>query len=238
MRRVPWLPTTLILLILVLGGVYAVALRQGLVPSQYNPLAPIDLKDPSGWFRDWRIQHLARNPGLCAQSLSGPLVDAKPVKDKDGPNGCGWHNSVSLSSAGGAKLSPFVISCPVAAALSMWMAHEVQPLAERLLGSRVVQLEHAGGYSCRNMVSHRTFMTAFKSQHANANAVDIMAFQLADGRRIAVKGGWKGPDAQGLFLKAVHASACGYFRVVLGPDFNALHHDHFHLDRGTWLRCK
>jgi hypothetical protein len=26
--------------------------------------------------------------------------------------------------------------------------------------------------------------------------------------------------------------------VVLGPEYNAAHHDHFHLDRGPLMRCK
>jgi hypothetical protein len=25
---------------------------------------------------------------------------------------------------------------------------------------------------------------------------------------------------------------------VLGPEYNAAHHDHFHLDRGPLMRCK
>jgi hypothetical protein len=25
--------------------------------------------------------------------------------------------------------------------------------------------------------------------------------------------------------------------MVLSPDYNALHHDHFHLDQGRWRGC-
>ena len=44
---------------------------------------------------------------------------------------------------------------------------------------------------------------------------------------------WRGDGAEARFLKAVHGRACRYFRVVLGPDYNEAHRDHFHLDRGT-----
>jgi hypothetical protein len=77
-----------------------------------------------------------------------------------------------------------------------------------------------------------------RSQHAIANAVDIAGFVLADGRRIAVKGNWHADTAEGRFLRDVHRRACAYFRVVLGPDHNAAHHNHFHLDRGPLSRCR
>lgn len=38
------------------------------------------------------------------------------------------------------------------------------------------------------------------------------------------------PSAEATFLRAVHAEACGVFKTVLGPDADAAHRDHFHLD--------
>ncbi len=37
---------------------------------------------------------------------------------------------------------------------------------------------------------------------------------------------------QARFLVTVHKAACSLFSTVLGPDANAAHHDHFHLDLG------
>ena len=48
------------------------------------------------------------------------------------------------------------------------------------------------------------------SEHAFGNALDIAAFTLADGRRITVKGGWRGmPEEQGFLrdVQAAHASS-------------------------------
>ena len=40
------------------------------------------------------------------------------------------------------------------------------------------------------------------------------------------------------FLRAVHEGACDYFDVVLGPDYNRAHADHFHFDRGAYRACR
>jgi hypothetical protein len=82
-----------------------------------------------------------------------------------------------------------------------------------------------GSYNCRNVAG-----TSKRSEHAHANAIDVSAFVLADGRRITVQGGWNGNRSERAFLKAIHKSACRRFGTVLGPDFNKAHHDHFHLD--------
>jgi hypothetical protein len=37
-------------------------------------------------------------------------------------------------------------------------------------------------------------------------------------------------DKNALFLRAVHDQACNFFGTVLGPDANAAHANHFHLD--------
>ena len=43
--------------------------------------------------------------------------------------------------------------------------------------------------------------------------------------------GWDGPD--GDFLRRIRDAACTWFGTTLGPEYNALHRDHFHLqDRG------
>jgi hypothetical protein len=77
-----------------------------------------------------------------------------------------------------------------------------------------------------------------RSQHATANAIDISGFTLDGGRQISILRDWtsKGPEAA--FLKEVHHRACRYFRVALGPEYNAAHKNHFHFDRGAFSRCK
>ena len=40
------------------------------------------------------------------------------------------------------------------------------------------------------------------------------------------------------FLREVNDGACRFFNAVLGPDYNAAHRDHFHLDMGRWRVCR
>ena len=129
------------------------------------------------------------------------------------------------------------MKCEVAAALALWVKHEVQPLARRILGQRVTALQNFGTYSCRKIIGSR-FWKSRMSEHATANAIDISRFRLANGTWISVKRHWKGHGKKSQFLRAVHSRACRYFRVSLSPDFNAAHHDHFHFDRGVLSMCR
>jgi hypothetical protein len=152
-------------------------------------------------------------------------------------DGCGWSNAVRLVSAGGVHASFDKITCETAVALTLWLEHEVQPLAMELFGHRVVSIRSFGSYSCRNIVGD-PFWSHRRSEHAIANAADVAGFTLADGRQISVRRHWKSEGPEGRFLREAHARACPYFRAALGPDFNDVHRDHFHLDRGPFSRCK
>ena len=119
------------------------------------------------------------------------------------------------------------LACPIVSALDRWLADSVQPAAMRWFGARVVEIKQISAYSCRGMNGNPH---AHISEHAFGNALDIAAFTLADGRRITVKGGWRGmPEEQG-FLRDVQAAACQQFNTVLAPGSNAYHYDHIHVD--------
>lgn len=211
--------------------------RQGWIPPALSPLPALDLGNANAWFVDWRIAELKSDRALCARVLRPPHITASAVPARPVANGCGWANAVRISSAGGAALNVGTVSCEVAAGIAMWLEHDVQPLARSLLGSRVVSVQHMGTYACRDIRGSRTW-TSVRSQHASANALDIGGFRLADGRQITVLRHWSGVGPEGRFLREIHDRACRYFRVALGPEFNALHRDHFHYDRGSLSRCK
>ena len=59
-----------------------------------------------------------------------------------------------------------------------------------------------------------------------------------DRRRITVRRDWEDGDAEALFLRDAHTGACRFFDGVLGPDYNAVHADHFHLEVGGWGLCR
>ncbi len=134
---------------------------------------------------------------------------------------------------------PATLACPLIAALDHWMANAVQPAALRWFGQPVVKIKQISAYSCRGMNGQRG---APISEHAFGNALDIAAFELADGRKISVQHGWKGlPEEQG-FLHDVQAAACDQFSTVLAPGSNVFHYNHIHVDlarrRSGRIVCK
>ena len=209
------------------------------------PLSPLDLAQPAQWFQDERIAALADDRELCTRVLTSPLVRAQAVDDKPLAHGCGWSTAVRLEWAAGAEVQAEPLSCPMAAGMTLWLVHVVQPAAERLLGKRVKALKTFGSYSCRGMVGNARIdrlkalgLPVPLSEHARANALDVAVFELADSGSVSVLKDWHGGGAKAEFLRAVHDGACGIFRVVLGPDANAAHANHFHLDRGRWHACR
>ncbi|MBV7257259.1 extensin family protein [Pacificimonas sp. WHA3] len=149
--------------------------------------------------------------------------------------GCGFSNGVQLLQVGVPISGITAMSCPVAEALHGWINEDLQRAARRHLGSDVVRIISYGTYSCRSVNSRPG---ARLSEHAYANAVDVAGFELADGRTIRVKGGWTGGGDAARFLKDVHGAACRRFQIVIGPDGDRFHEDHFHMDMGRGPYCR
>ncbi len=140
--------------------------------------------------------------------------------------GCWVLNPVRVTAVHGVQLSvPATLDCPTARALSDWVANGVIPAIGNR-GGGVAVLQVAGSYTCR---TRNNRPGAGLSEHASGRAIDISAFRTADGQSISVAGGWRaGRDRQ--ILRKIHATACGPFSTVLGPNADRFHQDHFHLD--------
>lgn len=119
--------------------------------------------------------------------------------------------------------------------LFAWSTFEpaVKELALRHLGRELRSVQSYGSYACRPMTGNRSRA----SLHASGRALDIAAFELADGRRISVQEDWHGRGAEARFLRAVAQAACERFSVVLTPESDSFHHDHIHVDIGPWKVC-
>lgn len=205
------------------------------------PWTALDLTRPVGVFTGRKLAALGTDFPFCRALLdrAGVPYDVARVGgdapgDDDRAN-CGARRAIRLvPRPGGIAMRPagLVTSCQVAASLSLWQWNVVEPAAVRLLGSRVVAIDHFGAYNCRRIAPARGW-----SEHATANAVDVAGFRLIDGRRISVAADWNRHDAAGRFLHRVRRGACAIFATTLSPDYNAAHHDHLHLDeaaRGAW----
>lgn len=153
---------------------------------------------------------------------------AEKIRHIDEGNGCEVQNAWRIQSVGSVSFSqPATLRCGMAEPLREWIEDTVQPTAQRAFGESVVSVDIAASYSCRPRNNKRG---AKMSEHGYGNAIDIAAFTLESGRKVTVKDGWRGPGAERLFLAQVHGEACGEFSTVLGPNSDAAHRDHFHLD--------
>lgn len=142
-----------------------------------------------------------------------------------GPGACGVDNAYEVMEAAGVRLSqPATLTRETAAILNSWLAEEAIPAFGRR-GGGLVAIQVPSHYACRTRNSRPG---ARLSEHAKGNAIDISAFILADGTRVSVLSGWNGDDAR--VLRRLHASACGPFGTVLGPNSDVHHRDHFHFD--------
>lgn len=197
-------------------------------PSFLTPIAPFT---PMG--ESVRLARLRTDPEACAAALAQSTLLTQEIADRQSGR-CGFTNAVTLTRSSFSYSSPVEASCPLAAAIEPWET-AVREAALRHLGADVARIEQMGTYACRR-IYHQA--RGPMSEHATANAIDIAAFTLTDGRTIRVAQHWEGATPEARFLKEVRDRSCGLFSAVLSPDYNAAHADHLHLDMGRARVCR
>lgn len=170
----------------------------------------------------------ADNQCLARLGQAGARFEALPDRYFD--QGCSTLGTVQMhalaSDSGSLELRNLgPVTCPVSTAFAAWARFGVDRAAQQIFGQRVASIQTMGSYACRNVAG-----SSRRSAHASADAIDIGAFVLADGTRISVADGWNGSAEEREFLRVVQRSACRRFDTVLGPDYNAAHRDHLHLE--------
>lgn len=179
---------------------------------------------------------LDRELQQCFADLSNEEIRFTKLPDRTFPGGCSALGSVQLTDIGTPVTNLGAMTCSLARNFTHWVREAVQPAATAWLGSPVAQIESFGSYSCRPLNGQSGGRL---SEHGRANAVDISAFVLANGRRITVLDDWNGGDADiRTFLRAVHQAGCRRFSITLGPAANAFHSNHFHFDMGPGPYCR
>lgn len=218
----------------VLAGAYGLS-RAGVFawPRAWDPLALPDLAAAPGWLTPWQMKLVDADLQNCALALrrAGISVQLKP--DVDAGNGCARAGTFTLTQLSAARLRAEDTRCAMAARLYQWERHALQPLARQMLGQGVREILHFGSYSCRAIRGGTGL-----SEHATANAFDIAGFRLADGSTISVLKDWPGSGVKARFLRNVRSDLCSWFNVVLSPDYNADHANHFHVDMGWYRSCR
>ncbi len=221
-------------LLAIAGGAVSVWRGWLEVPPQWNPWAPLDIKAAPNWLTGYKLMRLRSDPELCAQALSSSDLRVSPQADSPGAK-CPLVGALRVQGGGVALSSSFIASCPLAVAYAMFEHHTLQPAAQSAYGQKIARVDHLGSFACRNVYNRES---GALSRHASADALDIAGFRLAGGRTISVLRDWPKQNQDAEFLRQLRDGACESFSVVLSPDYNAAHRNHFHVDIGRWSVCR
>lgn len=207
------------------------------VPDRWNPFAPLDLNETPNVISRMKVRALGSDPEFCRDVMkrAGARVEFEP--DHDFSKDCHIRNRTRVGGLSKADMSPMATTCEMAARMYLWERHSLQAAARRHLGVEVARIHHFDSYSCR-AIRTANGSSGRMSEHATANAVDISGFTLTDGRRISLVRDWGSDDEAAAFLRAARDGLCDWFNLVLSPDYNTLHADHFHADMGLWPGCR
>lgn len=221
--------------LLIIMGLFGLSAWRGWLPPAWNPWEPLDVRAEPNLLTRYKLSRLRDNPQLCDQVLSQSGLRVTRQQDSRPDVACPLSNTLRVQGGEVAVSSSFLASCPLAVAFALFERHGLQPAAQAVYGQAVVRVDHLGSFACRNMYGREQ---GARSQHASANALDIAGFRLADGRSISVLKDWPKQGADARFLRLARDAACDSFNVVLSPDYNAAHRNHFHLDVGPWWICR
>lgn len=204
----------------------------------------LDLDEPIGLATRSKLVSLRGEPRRCRRLLADAGdADVPAPAVRAGPD-CGYADGMRLVPEDPASIhfqpAAPVTSCAMAAALALWERDIVQPAALEHFGHPVTRLHHVGSYSCRRLYGRSV---GGYSEHATANAFDVIGFTFADSRTISVLRDWERDGPGAAFLRDVRDGGCRLFATVLSPDYNAAHADHLHFDqaqRGVsgWGLCR
>ncbi|WP_093996811.1 extensin-like domain-containing protein [Octadecabacter ascidiaceicola] len=206
------------------------------LPPQWNPTEPLAVAHPVTPLTSSKLRNALSDPEQCLVALT-TAAQFSTMDSFEETENCHIRNRVAISTVGASRLDRIETSCATALRLAMWERHGVQPAAQEYLGSSATVLRQVGSYNCRPIRTSQGASSRW-STHATADAIDITGFDFADGRRIRLINDWNDGTEEAQFLRAVRDSACRWFATALGPDYNRLHADHFHLQARGWGTCR
>ena len=197
------------------------------VEPEAEPLKPEEPPEPP---RIYQAACPAVIGGLVEAEMLPPLVEGA----------CGERSPLQVTGvmASGRIVplsSPATLNCPMATALPDWLAAVDNYLWARE-NTRIARVLSGTSFMCRG---RNRVVGADVSEHGFANALDVTGFELEDGRTVTLLGDWtEALSPGGRLLRFAHDAACARFTTTLGPEANALHADHLHVDMGCHgARC-
>lgn len=167
-------------------------------------------------------------PSACRQALTEEIAVAPSIPDIHGAGGCGGEDLVRLEAIvlpdqRRVSVKPAaILRCKMASEIADWIRKDIAPLAASL-GSPISDLDNFDSFECRG---RNRVAGAPLSEHGRANAIDVRAFRLANGRNISLTDRTVSREWRETVLHTV----CARFSTVLGPTSDWYHEDHIHLD--------
>ena len=167
-------------------------------------------------------------PSACRLALTDQIAIAPSIPDIHGPGECGGEDLVLLEAVvlpdqrQVAVKPAAILRCTMASAIADWIRTDMAPLALSL-GSVISDLDNFDSFECRG---RNRVAGARLSEHGRANALDVRALKLANGRSISLTDRAVPRELR----ESVLHSVCARFSTVLGPGSDWYHEDHIHLD--------
>jgi hypothetical protein len=167
-------------------------------------------------------------PSACRLALTDAVAIAPSIPDIHGAGGCGGEDLVRLEAIvlpdkrRVAVTPAAILRCRMASEIADWVRTDVAPMAAGL-GSAISGLDNFDSFECRG---RNRVAGAPLSEHGRANALDVRALKLADGRSISLTDRTVPRELRENVLHSV----CARFVTVLGPGSDGYHEDHIHLD--------
>lgn len=222
----------------------------GLVPPAIDAGVPlvappqIEAAEPSipqGPLDGWALA--AREDGVsCREALKADGFKFRAGVDRDAPDkeGCGIpHPVVLFKGPTGVTYDP-PINVDCALARSLGNVERIAQEEAQAFSRKVVRIGNLGGFACRP----RNFRKgASLSAHSFGSAADLSVFHFDKGPPAVIVNDYaESPrttparEQRRAFLRAVFSRMRreADLTYAVGPDFNAVHKNHFHLDRGGW----
>ena len=181
----------------------------------------------------------SHDPTPCLDRLAKLGVTMEPMPPI-AAGACGAEHPFRMTKLpdGVAAAPAAQVGCPVAEALARWVLEVVEPEAEKHLKLVPKKVLIGTSYECRGQNRDGA---AKLSEHAFANAVDLMGFAFAKRAPYTV-GFPPAGSPEAAFQSAIQKGACAHFTTVLGPGSDAAHGDHLHLDlrarKGGYRICQ
>jgi hypothetical protein len=214
-------------------------------PAPIETASPAPVDDRPRPQKQW--DHIASAaPSDCLEKLAASKAKFRALPAVAAPNqkGCGIPHGVMLTRGPtGLRYSPPVsIDCSLALHLEE-VEGIIQEEAVRELGSPIASVSTLGSFACRGVVGRLKGWTGGLSEHSFGNAIDLSRFVTEKGIPASVMSHYEPgvaepKTAQGRFLRSVQRRIRKEARLrALGPDFDASHRDHLHVDAGSpWWR--